>query len=391
MPSFEPFRAIRYADRFDPRLVTAPPYDVVSHGERERLLSCSDHNVVAIDMPTGDDAYAAAAGRFAEWRRSSVLIDDEKPSFTVYRMETVDDDGVALRTTGVIGAMTLSRPGEGEILPHEFTTPKAKSDRLDLLRATRANLSAVWGLSPSAGLTSLLTVDAPPLWQFDADGVTHTVWRLDDPERVAAISAAIAANPIVIADGHHRYETSLAHRDERVAAGDIAGDGAVMCFVVELVDDELFVGPIHRQVSGVPDGPELLEALADWFDIAPFDLDSPRLVARLQQAGALGLITRTGQWSLAPRAERFAGVRDLDSSRLDAALAGFAEATLIFEHDPDAVRTAVREGDAVAGVFLRPVTIDQIVDIARGGERMPPKSTFFTPKLRTGVVFRSLL
>ena len=391
MPRFEPFTAIRYADRFDPRLVTAPPYDVVGPEERDELLRRSDHNVVAIDMPVGDDAYTDASARFRRWRDEGTLVNDDRASLTVYRMETLDADGRVRRTTGVIGALTLSRPGEGEILPHEFTTPKAKSDRLDLLRATRANLSAVWGLSPTPGLGALLELTDPPLCAFEADGVTHTVWRLDDPERMAAVSDAIAANPVVIADGHHRYETSLAHRDERVEAGDLRHDDAVMCFVVELADDQLFVGPIHRRVAGIPDGPELLAALGEDFEIEPFDLSAPGVVTRLQHAGALGLLTRHGQWSLTPRPGRFTSARDLDSSRLDQALARFDGAAVTYDHDLESVRAAVDSGDCVAGVLLRPVTVDQIVDIARGGERMPPKSTFFAPKPRTGVVFRTLL
>ena len=391
MPRFEPFTAIRYADRFAPESVTAPPYDVVSASARAELLARSEVNVVAIDMPTGPDAYTGAAATFARWRSDGVLVDDDRPSFTIYRMRTIDADGRAHDTIGALGAMTLSRPEEGQILPHEFTTPKAKSDRLDLLRATRANLSAVWGLTPSPGFTDLLTVDAPPLWHFEADGVTHTVWRVDDPERLAAISAAVASAPVVIADGHHRFETSLAHRDERAAAGDLAGDDAVLCFIVELADDRLSVGPIHRQVSGVPDGPALLDHLSEHFELAPFDLDGPDVVDRLVAIGALGLCTRDGQWSLTPRPALVDACRDLDSSRLDHALAAYADATLTYEHDIDAAFAAVHDGDCVAAVLLRPVTVAQIVGIAEGGERMPPKSTFFAPKPRTGVVFRSLL
>lgn len=400
MPRFEPFRGIRYdVPRLDPRRVTAPPYDVISPADREALLAESPENVVRVDLPVADptapaaDPYEVAAELFGRWRAEGVLVDDPEPAFTVYRMEAPDEDGVVRRTTGVIGALELSRPGEGGILPHEFTTPKAKSDRLDLLRSTTANLSPVWGLSPAAGLSALLDRDDEPLARFEADGVVHTVWRVSDPARVEAISAAIGAEPIVIADGHHRYETSLAYRDERRAAsadGTAGGAEAVLCFVVELVDDELSVGPIHRLLSGLPDGLDLLEALSPFFEVEPFELTGTGTVRRLQELGGLALVTPTGTWLLRPRPEAMGAARDLDSSRLDVALAALDGVSVVYQHGVDNVRAAVASGDAQAGVLLRPVTVGQILEIAHGGERMPPKSTFFFPKPRTGIIFRDL-
>ena len=145
VPRFEPFPGIRYrADELDLAAVTAPPYDVISPADRAALAGRDPRNVVAIDLPVeGDDPYATAAGVFARWQAEGVLAQDA-PSFYVYRMDYRDESGRARHTTGVMGALELSRPGEGGILPHEHTTPKAKSDRLNLLRATRANLSPVW-------------------------------------------------------------------------------------------------------------------------------------------------------------------------------------------------------------------------------------------------------
>ena len=400
MPRFEPFRGIRYdLGPRDPAAVTAPPYDVISPEDRQALVEQAPENVVRIDLPIPDparpdaDPYATASAVFAEWRQTAVLVDDPVPSFTVYRMEAADDDGAVRRTTGVIGALELSRPGEGGILPHEFTTPKAKSDRLDLLRSTSANLSPVWGLSPAEGLSALLAVDDEPLARFDAEGVTHTIWRIDDPERVAAIADAVSAEPIVIADGHHRYETSLAYRDERREAatdGRAGGAESVLCFVVELVDDELTVGPIHRLVSGLPDGFDLVAALEPFFAVEPVDLAATGVVGQLQHAEALGLVTPDGTWLLRPRPEAMADARPLDSSRLDVALAALPDPTVVYQHGVDNVRAAVAKGDAQAGVLLRPATVAQILEIAHGGERMPPKTTFFFPKPRTGIVFRDL-
>jgi len=400
MPRFEPFPGLRYDPaRFDAADVTAPPYDVIDGADRAALLERHPDNAVRIDLPLGGpDPYADAAATFRAWQRDGVLLTDAEPSFYAYRMAYVDEAGRPRRTTGVLGALELSRPGEipesgGQpILPHEFTTPKAKTDRLDLLRATAANLSGVWGLSPAAGLTALLPTVEPPLASWDdADGVTHSVWRLTDPEVLTAISAAIASEPVVIADGHHRYETSLAYRDERRAADGPDGDyDLVLTYVVELAEDELTVLPIHRLVSGLPQGFDLLAALAPFFEPYPAGPVGPDLATIMTAEGVLTLVLPDGAWFLRPRPEAMTAARDLDSSRLDVALAALPPHDLVFQHGVEHVRDRVESGAAQAGVLLRPASVDQIVEIARGGERMPPKTTFFSPKPRTGVVFRTL-
>jgi uncharacterized protein (DUF1015 family) len=393
VPRFEPFIGIRYdTATLDPALVTAPPYDVISPTNRAALVASAPTNVVRIDLPIdGDDPYGDAAQQFAQWRSEGVLIEDPQPSFTVYRMDAPNENGIIGHTTGVIGAMELTRPGEGDILPHEFTTPKAKSDRLDLLRSTRSNLSAVWGLSPARGLTALLESSEAPLCRFEADGVTHSVWRITDTARIDAIRAAIGSAPIVIADGHHRYETSLAYRDERRASDGNGGQAdAVMTFVVELVEDELDVGPIHRLLAGLPEGFDFRAAFDPFFEFEAFRFNDSPTVRRIQELGGLVLVLPGDTWLLRPRPETISATRDLDSSRLDLALASLPDHTLVYQHGVEHIRSAVDSGAAQAGVLLRPVTIDQIIEIAKGGEKMPPKSTFFAPKPRTGVVFRSI-
>jgi uncharacterized protein (DUF1015 family) len=306
-------------------------------------------------------------------------------------MTATDEAGVERRTTGVIGALELTPPGT-DILPHEHTTPKAKSDRLDLLRSCRANLSAIWGLSLAKGLTDLLPVDQPPLADLvDDEGVRHTVWRVDDADACAAISAAVADHPVVIADGHHRYETSLAYRGEREAGdGDAGAAAATMAYVVELVEDELTVHAIHRLIGGLPAAFDFLEALAPWFEVVgPPPGDLP-ITTAMAAEGCLAIVHAHGELLLRPRPEALADARDLDSSRLDVALAAFPAHDLTYQHGVANVRAAVASGAAQAGVLLRPATVAQIEATAHGGERMPPKTTFFHPKPRTGLVFRAL-
>ncbi len=400
VPPFRPFPGIRYAPSFALADVTAPPYDVVDAEDRARLVARSARNAVVFDLPPeadGDDRYTRAAATFAAWRQDGTLVTDDQPSFTVYRMTFTDDRGRPARTLGVIGALDLSRPGEGQILPHEETTKKAKTDRLDLLRATCANLSPVWVLSLTEGLTALLEpATEPEVAWTDEEGVGHAAWRVDDPEHVAAIGAAVGRTPVVVADGHHRYETTLAHRDERrAAAGPDAelGSDAFMTLVVELSEHELHVRPIHRLVDGLPTA-DLLAALAPSFTV----LDTVTaeavaggdVLAAMDEAGALALVHPDGSATLLrPRPEAFTGVPDLDSARVAAALAGVAGATVRFQHGVDLVRKAVVGGEAGAGLLLRPATVAQIAANAHAGVRMPAKTTFFHPKPRTGVVFRA--
>ncbi|MGH9085320.1 MAG: DUF1015 family protein [Acidimicrobiales bacterium] len=395
MARFEPFRGIRYdLTRSDLGRVVAPPYDVIDASQRAELVARDPHNAVVIDLPAeadGPDRYDQARERFERWQADGVLVTDERPAFTAYRMTSTDESGVERHTTGVVGALELSPPGT-DILPHEHTTPKAKSDRLDLLRACRANLSAIWGLSLAKGLTELLPLDIEPWADLtDEDGVRHTLWRIDDPAACAAISAAVAEQPIVVADGHHRYETSLAYQAERERdEGDPGPAAATMAFVVELVEDELTVHAIHRLIDGLPDRFDLLGALAPWFEEAGTPPSDRPVTTAMVDAGCLVLVQRGREVLLRPRPDALADARDLDSSRLDVALASLPPHQLTFQHGVDHVRAAVRDGAAQAGVLLRPATVAQIEATAHGGERMPPKTTFFHPKPKTGLVFRAL-
>ena len=395
MARFQPFTGIRY-DLARGRLadVIAPPYDVIDTDQRAALAARDAHNAVRIDLPDeadGDQRYEMAQALLAEWISDGTLVLDEHPSFTVYRMTATDEAGVERRTTGVIGALELTAPGT-DILPHEHTTKKAKSDRLDLLRSCRANLSAIWGLSLAKGLTDLLPVDREPLADVvDDEGIRHTVWRVDDPDTCAAISEAVAEQPVVVADGHHRYETSLAYKGEREAADGTAGEaGATHAYIVELVEDELTVHGIHRLLSGLPDGTDLVAALAPWFEDAGAPPTDRPITTVMLDAGCLALVLPDREVLLRPRLDALADARDLDSSRLDVGLAALPPHDLRFQHGADNVRAAVASGAAQAGVLLRPATVAQIEATAHGGERMPPKTTFFHPKPKTGLVFRSL-
>ncbi len=395
MPRFTPFPGARYSPGLDPGTVTAPPYDVIDADERARLAGRHPANAVHVDLPVAPadgDPYVAARERLDEWIDDGTLVRDFEPVFYGYRMTFPGPSGETRRSTGVLGALDLSAPDQGELLPHEYTTPKARSDRLDLLRATEANLSAIWGLSPTHGLTEAIgdpTAGAPS-W-VDDDGIGHTYWVIDDPDRLASIAAAVAANPIVIADGHHRYETSLQHRDEQRASrgGDAGEADAAMFLVVELVADELTVLPIHRLVD-LADGLDLAGLLSERFEIGEEVELRPELLDQMVGDGFLVLVEPDRARRLVPRPGAFEGLRDLDTVRVDAAIEGAPAIGLTYQHGIDHVAAAVAAGRADAGILVRPVTVEQIGACAEGGERMPPKSTFFHPKPRTGAVYRLL-
>ncbi|WP_426572913.1 DUF1015 family protein [Aquihabitans sp. McL0605] len=402
MPPFSAFRSLRYEPaRFAPADVTAPPYDVLSAADRIALVAKNPHNAVLVDLPVeedGPDRYDQAGHRLQMWSDEGALVRDPAPELTAYRMTTTDDLGRPVATLGVLGALTLSRPDEGEILPHEHTTPKAKSDRLDLLRGTRTNLSAIWGLSLSHGLSSLIDIADPPFQSWtDEDGTLHETWRITDPAAIDAICAAVAASPLVIADGHHRYETSLAYRDERRTADGTGGAAdATLCYVVELSDEQLTVRPIHRLVHGLADVdlPAALAALpgAAIVGTAPADeVTDGRVLEAMDRLGAIAVVSRDGSATLVSLdPTQTPELDDLDSARLAHALSLIGPHELTYQHGTDRAQAAAVGGEADWAVLIRPVTVAAIEDNAHSGERMPPKSTFFYPKPRTGIVFRSL-
>jgi uncharacterized protein (DUF1015 family) len=395
VPRFEPFRALRYQG-VDLDLVLAPPYDVLSDDDRRQLADRHVRNIVHVDVPVesdGPERYDVAARVLAEWIDLGVLAVDPTPSFTVYRMEFVDAQGRSRRTSGAIGALEVVDEGAGGVLPHERTTPKAKTDRLDLTRATLTNLSPVWGLSLAAGLTDLLAAPGEPMGEVVVDGVRHVFERVTDPDRVAAIAEAVGAHEVVIADGHHRYAISRTFRDEQRSkdTGTHGRAETTMTYIGELIADQLSVAAIHRLYSGTTLA-ALRDRLADSFDLEPAGPITPAITNEMDRRGALVLVAPdgTGTW-LTPRAASFDGVRDLDGARLEHSLEGFAH-EVTYQHGVDLVADIVARGQngVVAGVLIRPVTVSEIRRTADEGLLMPPKSTFFTPKLRTGPVLRPL-
>jgi uncharacterized protein (DUF1015 family) len=396
VPRFLPFRGLRYTND-DLAAVAAPPYDVIDDDERAVLAARHVRNAVQLILPDGpvDTRYDAAAALLADWQADGFLATDPEPRFYGYRMRFRDDAGRPRTTDGVLGTLSLpDAAGTGDVLPHEQTLPKAKSDRLALLRATRANLDPIWALSPAAGLDRLAAGGTPLVTCTDSDGVEHSLSAIDDPAAIAAIEAAVASGPVVLADGHHRFETAITYRDEQRGAGRAQpGDESVLCLIVELADDQLFVQPIHRLLSGLPDGFDLRGALAEHFTLVDAGPNAPdgveALPTRMRTEGGLGLADAAGLALLVPHD---ADPNQSDAARFEAAvtpaLPSMAEVT--YRDDAATCASLVEKGAANAAILLRPVTVAQIDAAAEARVRMPQKTTFFAPKPRTGMVFRSL-
>ena len=387
MPQFEPFRALRYSTKYSLGDVCSQPYDVQSDADRENYAGRSSHNIVHIDLPVGPDAYREAAKTLSSWIESGALQLDAEPSFTLYRMKFVDSAGRARETVGVIGALRIEEPNSKEVLPHEQTTPKAKTDRLDLTRATQANLSPIWGLSLTPQLSTALNEPGELLGAFtDENGVQHIVERVNNRARCAVISKLIAQNPVVIADGHHRYAISRTYRDENPQLKDAK---STLCYINELIDEQLSVAAIHRLYSDVETG-SLLTQLEKFFDITDLPTLTPSIIAKMSQDNHLTFVAPNGQAkSLKPKSEMFTGVRSLDSVFLEHALAGI-EKSVSYQHGFSEVTSQLKTGKYTAAILIRPVSVSEIQRTAAEGLLMPPKSTFFTPKLQTGLVIRPL-
>lgn len=421
MADVRPFRALRYdaAKLPDAGAVLAPPYDVISPAQQQRLYDIDPHNIIRIEYPKGEaDPYAAAAAALREWRAEGVLVRDDQPSLYRYEQRfTVDG---TQRTRRALFARVRLEPWErGVILPHEHTLTGPKDDRLRLLRACRTNVSPVYGLYRDDGDGLLRRLEAARtesvLRGRDILGHEHELARIDDDGALADIAAFFAGRRLYIADGHHRYETALAYRDEtRAARSAWTGEepeNFVLMALTSIADTGLVVLPIHRLVHREPLGDlrELLDADFHVRAVGPPDaITLEGLVDRIGVAGpqAFGLVGPPGAplRALEPRgdapmlrtpADRPDAWRRLDVSVLQAAVLErcfgigvddvAAGEAVSFTEDADEALGAVLSGEARYAFLLNPTRVEQMLDVADAGARMPQKSTYFYPKLGTGL------
>jgi uncharacterized protein (DUF1015 family) len=435
LPDLRPFRALRYEPSRvgDLAAVVAPPYDVIDPGTRARLVARHPANVVRLDMPVEepgdgpDDRYRRAARTLATWRSDGTLRKDPQPSIYVYEQRyRVPDTERERVQRGFFARLRLEAFGaDSGVLPHERTLSGPKEDRYKLLRATGVNTSPVVALFDDPSGTSeermAAVVGGPPDVDLtDDDSVCHRMWALpasgDGPASIVAgaLLEAAGASPVTIADGHHRYETALRYRDERRMTRSCDEDPAfdyVLVLMIEAARQELTVLPTHRLVRGIgPDGAATLLARApELFEVVPA-ASSEALLGDLAGGsegagggGRFGVWTRDGGALLTARRDAFEPLLPTrgDSVRwLDVTLLGVALERLA-GIDPRAVASgaigytksaaeaieAVQADSAVDAAFLlEPTPVAAIEAVAREGDVMPQKSTYFYPKALTGLV-----
>jgi uncharacterized protein (DUF1015 family) len=418
MADVQPLRALHYdlgkAGSLD--RLTAPPYDVIDAAGRAELAARSPYNVVEIDLPEGEDRYAKAGSLFDKWQQEEVIVRDDEPALWVLRQSYRMPDGSTRVRSGFFAKVRITPYGQGLIRPHERTHPAAKEDRLQLMRATSANLSPIFALypDPDAQAWNALepATDTTPWGEVtDGDATTHTVWRVTDEEAIGQVQRALADQELLIADGHHRYETARTYAEE------IGGEGehnyVLMC-LVSLSDPGLTILPTHRLVGELDSArrSRLDELLERDFRTRPVELEElepePSRNGGLPVFGYLdGDETRTLRLELnsADRADdALAGhsesYRRLDSAVLEKVVLedalGMSEDDIShqrglgYARDVDDVLARVRSGEFEVAFLLRPTPVEQVKAVVQAGETMPPKSTYFHPKVLTGLLFNSL-
>jgi uncharacterized protein (DUF1015 family) len=435
VPTVQPFRALRYAPDAvaDLSAVVAPPYDVIDADMRGRLAARDPRNVVRLDLPTSepgdepDERYRRAARQLSAWRSDSTLHRDPKPSLYPYEQTyLVPGTDVERNRRGVFARVRLEAFGpDSGIRPHERTMAEPKEDRYRLLRATNVNTSPVVGLyeDPSGRAAEWLsTLEADSVADLvDDDGVRHRLWRVPaDGEEVADICARIGAGPVTLADGHHRYETALRYRDERLtgaAPDDDPGWASILMLLLEPVAGPVTVLATHRVVTDLGDDgvAALSSSLSELFDVeAGIDRDRLEVAIRVASLGRggegrFGLWTRAGGAVLRARRERFSGLLPDGGEalrRLDVTLAGAAlerlagidasqtesGARLRYTKDADEAIAWVdqRTDGADLALLLEPTPASDIIAVAADGDVMPQKSTYIYPKALTGLVINPL-
>jgi uncharacterized protein (DUF1015 family) len=395
--------------------VAAPPYDVIDAAERAELVARSPYNVVEIDLPQdplGRDPYTHAAAVLRSWREDGIVVADPEPALWALEQDYTGPDGRRRTRHGLFARVRVEEYGPGRIRPHERTHPGPKEDRLRLTRATQANLSPIFSLYDGDAWSPLAAhMTGSPYGEVtDPDGTVHRLWRVGDAGAIAAVQEALAPAELLIADGHHRYETA------RVYAEEIGGEGphryVLMC-LVSLQDPGLTIFPTHRLLTGLDDERRvaLRDAIRRDWDVEEVSEDelepAPASDGRVRigyldafHKRPLRLTLKDPAIAEAALPGKPAAYRRLDTAVTEALLLqgalGMSEDDishfrgLDYARSTGEARSRVGSGDVQAGLFMGPAPVELVREVAAAGEVMPPKSTYFFPKVLTGLLFNPL-
>ncbi|MBI5848537.1 MAG: DUF1015 domain-containing protein [Nitrospirae bacterium] len=384
----------------------APPYDIITPEDRLVLYAKSPYNIVRIDFGIKnpednehENRYTRAKASLESWLKEEALVSSRRPGFYCYEV-AYTMQGKKLTLRGFLGLVKLEALGKGNIHPHEYTHSKPKKDRLDLMRYCEANISPIFSIynSPEKKASGILqdkSREKPYIEAMDASGSVHRLWQIDDDKSVGAITAELANKAVFIADGHHRYETALEYQKEMQKKEGPSGSPRpydyVLMFLANMADEGLTILPTHRLVKEFP--ADALEQLSADFDIREMKItdDIPSAIAGRRDM--YGLYTGGDTWhSLSYKGEGIHGVppelRDLDVTILhDLIFKQILDIEAVsYEMNLEKCLQAVRSGDFSAAFFLNPTGVYDVERVALASLRMPPKSTYFYPKLMTGMV-----
>jgi len=422
MADVKPFRGLRYnPGKVDIRTVVSPPYDEISDGYQEELYHLNPYNVVRLILGREQDRYKEAAECLATWQKDGILKRDVRRAVYVLSQSFKHTNGVTLQRYGFITLCRLEELSSGVILPHERTLSKPKEDRFRLMRATNANLSQVFGLyvDPDKAIDRMLraAMNASPIQEVMFEKVINRLWAVEDQDLVEAIAAAMKPKSILIADGHHRYETALTYRDMmRLKTPGYSGDepfNFVMMFLSSMDAEGLVILPTHRIVHGLPsfDAADLQMRLAKNFTVE-MARSQEELLTRLKGHSryAYGVVTSDSLYlitlesdNLLPSligAEVPMEVKELDVTFLHShvieGLLGISPRAQESKLNLDYVKSieeasqAVQKKKANVAFILNATPLEQVKSVVRAGHTLPQKSTYFYPKLLSGFVMNLL-
>lgn len=420
MAEIKPIRALRYtAKAGELSTCVCPPYDIVDNQEYNALCKQNPYNLIRLELPLGgEERYEEAGKLFRKWLQDGILARDEKEGIYLYR-ETFTLEGTTYSFRGLVCRVGLVPFSERVVLPHEETLSKAKTDRFNLLCATGCNFSSVYSLyrdKEGTVRTLLAGCEALPiLGEFtDGEGVTHTLQKIEDPILITHLTEAFSNKQLFIADGHHRYETGLnfkKHLEENGNPEDLGADSILMT-LVDLEDDGLVVLPTHRLICDLPVEKEaFLQKASPYFTAREYpDVTKAKEVLEgYKDRHAFGFYTGGEGFTLLVGNEkadsltvegRSAAYADLDVTVLHTLLLEGVlgidrenmakQINLRYTRDEEEAVLSVRRGESTAAFLLNATTVEEIRAVAEAGDKMPQKSTYFYPKLKTGLVMNLL-
>lgn len=403
--------------------LVCPPYDIISDQQREEYIKTNPHNIIRLELPKGDDKYNKAAEILKDWLEKGILVKEDKPAIYIYEEEfTAYGERKAIK--GIICRVKLEEFSKGIILPHEFTLSKAKEDRLNLMKATNCNFSQIYSLYMDGGKNTLGKIDnlsksEPDIQLQDNDNVTHRMWIIKDEKAIADICSDFTDRKLYIADGHHRYETALNYRNYLREQG-LAKEGDAcdyqMMMLVDMEHPGLVVFPTHRLVRNLDsfNAERVIDSCKEYFDVTEHSdintIESTLMELYNQGKKAYAFYCGGSSYKLlvlkdtniikkllpnASTATQQLDVTILHTLILEKIFGIDAEnmakqINLTYTKIFDEAISSVQQGNSQCAFILNPTRVSEIREVASNGEKMPQKSTYFYPKMITGLVMNQL-